>query len=428
MIEIFNIIIQFLLFIFIYSINILPISKNHINIGRNEIITFNFLIHSNLILFLSVLNLSFLKITYIYLIILFLVLIVNFKANISFFRKIKKKNLFFFLLIFIVSFIIMLEIAANPILSWDSEGHWIYKTIHFYNNNSIETLNKLFHPHYPFLGPLLSATYWKISFIPYEYSGRLIFSFIFCLSIFNLVNNLNSSKIIKMIFFFLIIILIYDFNIIFTGNQEVLIFSLICFALKNLSQIQKKNKYFYEKIQILLICNLLIWTKQEGYFYSLFLILCLFFVSANKKLNITYLFVVLIFMALRISVFKYYDIEIYLNKTVFELSSFDYYNLTHYVNFSKFYQLVKNFIFSIFLDHFFLLGIFLFFLSLKLNIKFLYLNFYIYINFLFIFFVFLISENQAFILKTSLNRLIFNISPFIIILITEIFNTCKKLK
>ena len=51
---------------------------------------------------------------------------------------------------------------------------------------------------------------------------------------------------------------------------------------------------------------------------------------------------------------------------------------------------------------------------------------YIIINYLFIFLIFLLTDNQEFVLKTSLDKLIFNISLFIILLHVEIVNFLKK--
>lgn len=354
MIELFLILFQFFLFIYLYSINIFINFKERTKqFEYNETLSLNFLLHSNLILILSLFNLNIIEITYLYLVTVFVGYFFFFKNNIANFLKNKSKNIIFLICLFITSFTIMVEIGSNLSISWDAEGFWLNKTLNFYNNNTIEDLYKLTNPHYPFLGALLNATYWKIGFIKYEYAGRLIFAFIYILSILNLVEIMKLAKIYKFILFFLIVISTYDYQIFFSGNQEILIFTLICIAMKNLYQINERTEFFSLRIfSILMICNLLIWTKQEGIFYAIFLILSLFFLrNSNFKKSIIYLTFVLIFIVIRLLVFRYYNLELSLNKTV--LSDTSIYSLFNKISYERFALVIKYFIISFFQNFFF---------------------------------------------------------------------------
>jgi hypothetical protein len=86
----------------------------------------------------------------------------------------------------------------------------------------------------------------------------------------------------------------------FSGYQDILIFSLVMIAMHFLYQISKntdKSKNL-DILKILLICNLLIWTKQEGFVISLSLILTLIFfkINLNKKIYILAIFLLIIFL------------------------------------------------------------------------------------------------------------------------------------
>ena len=72
MIELFLILFQFFLFISLYSINLFINFKERTKqFEYSETLSLNFLLHSNLILILSLFNLNIIKITYLYLVTVF---------------------------------------------------------------------------------------------------------------------------------------------------------------------------------------------------------------------------------------------------------------------------------------------------------------------------------------------------------------------
>ncbi|MBD1141356.1 hypothetical protein IDH20_04250 [Pelagibacterales bacterium SAG-MED39] len=430
MIEILYIILQVLIFLILFSS--IPINKiikvsNSKYPSLSENIAFNFVLHSNFILILCILNLDINKISIIYLTSIPLIYIFFLRNNFQNIKIFKKNSFYEFMLIFLVSLFIFIDMSNKLILSWDAEKFWLSKSLNFYNEFTIENLKNISRPHYPFLGPLISSLYWKLSFINEEYSRRLIFGFIYCSSVLLLINNLELSKLYKIIFFSLLLLVTYDYFLILSGNQEILIFSIICIVMNSFYKIKnnKNENLLLHLIIIILSCNLLMWIKQEGIFYSFFLIFTLFFIiKLTYKQKLLYLSIILGFFIFKLLIFKLYNLEISLNKSV--VSSLALNDLFLKITFDRFLLVLKYFFFAPFQSYFLLLGIILYFLNKIGKTKINYLNFYILINFLFIFIVYLLIDNQEYNLKTGIDRLIFNVSPLIIILLVEIIN--KKIK
>jgi hypothetical protein len=429
MIELSFIIIQVLIFFIFFWINPLTQNINAANqdlFSLSENISFNFIIHSNFILVLSILNLNLKEMITVYLLSILITYLFFFKNNFLRIKALKKIYIFEFIILFVISSIIFIDISNKLIVSWDAEKFWLSKTLNFYNEFSIDNLKNVARPHYPFLGNLLNSFYWKLSFINYEYSGRLVFGFIYCLALFLLINNLILSKFFKLIFLMLLLLITYDYPLILSGNQEIFIFSIICIVMNSFYKIKiNKKNILTHLIIIFLSCNLLIWIKQEGIFYSFFLICTLFFIlKLNFKQKFFYILAIIIFLSIKLFVFKFYNLEISLNKSV--ISSLAPYDLLMKINLDRIFLLLKYIFFAPFQSYFLLCGIVFYILNRIFKTKIEYLNFYILINFLFIFIVYLFIDNQEFNLKTGIDRLIFNISPFIIILLVEVVNNKKK--
>ena len=82
---------------------------------------------------------------------------------------------------------------------------------------------------------------------------------------------------------------------LFGGYQEYLLFSLIIIIFNFLDKINLRKINFHQIIFITLSSYILLWVKNEGIVYFLFIILYLFyFVPIRKKLLILLLFLLLI--------------------------------------------------------------------------------------------------------------------------------------
>lgn len=438
MTELFLIIVQFFIIYFLLSFNIIFVVNNNLNfknISLPENISINSVVFINFILILSFLNINLNIIIFcyfLYLGVLFLIYIYKGNAIID----LDKKNLFYFLLLFITSIIIFFEIANNLIIGWDAQKFWIYKTLNFYNDNSIINLKNLPNPWYPYLGSLTWSFFWKISFLENEYSGRLFYVFIYLSSLLLLVKNFKISKLYKTIFFIFIIIVTYDYTYhshwsIFAGNQEILIFSLLTILLNYLYELSNKMSKNEDLniLLILLICNSLIWIKHEGFIISLSVILTLIlFFNLNLKKKILILTLFLTTILLRLIIFKFYD----LNSSGIQHVGYDLQNVKNFIekiSLERVLLVLKHLSLNLFTNYLILAGIFLLiFLKNQKNFikKSIYIIFLLLFNILSFSIIFLVTEADLnFMLNTGMDRIIYQISPFIFLFYLEFFKNKK---
>ena len=149
MIEIIQIIFQIILILFLF-IFINPVSLKSQNTPNNysnfKNINLNLLISLNFILILGILNFKLSTIILVYVIFISFCFFTNFLY--------KKENYFndfrtlFFL--FWIILILSIDVSYNLYLTWDAQKLWFFKTLNFYNNNSLDYLNNLPYSHYPF--------------------------------------------------------------------------------------------------------------------------------------------------------------------------------------------------------------------------------------------------------------------------------------
>lgn len=312
MIEIINIF--FIFFILLLFITFpFPIkNNNHKNFyfkDDYDKFSVNFLFNITLIFFVSFSDLN-LKI-YFYVIVLIGILL-----NLYYFRKFKNylnhfKNIQFIFFI-IVNFVIFLYLAQNPVLAWDGLENWFFKTqlffldYNFFDLKDVKGLN-----YYPHFGTVLWAFFWKNSLLANEYIGRLVYVFIYLLSIFSVCELIKKKSITKILIISFIILLCFD-DFLFRGYQEILLFSFFIFL--------SKHFYYYLKDQKninLLICftylNLLPWIKHEGYLLSIvFTISLIFFINNfyEKRKILAFVIFTWVFVFLKNFLFqKYIDLN-----------------------------------------------------------------------------------------------------------------------
>ena len=168
---------------------------------------------------------------------------------------------------------IFIEIARFNDLGWDALAHWIYKVQIFRHGGELKDFVNVPFPFYPHLGSYIWSFFWNTSIFDYEYMGRLFIPFIYLVSVFAM------CKLIKNQFFFyftltLILFLNHDL-FIFSGYQEYIIFSILLI----LSRFIFFGEYFKNKVFFLLLISLsslvLIWTKDEGVFFLIFVLISL---------------------------------------------------------------------------------------------------------------------------------------------------------
>ena len=430
MIEIFSIFISLFTFILI---SIFPINYfNNKNIFAGHKINFFDTLSINLILFLNLLlifsffSLDLRVIFLFYILICILFFLFNFNNYIFFF----KKNKTYFFLFFLINFFLFLSIAQISILTWDGAAHWFFKAQNFYQGGEYKNLANLPMNYYPHLGSYVWAFFWKNSFLKIEYFGRFFFIFIFIVSIFSLGQQLNKNFSIleKLIITFFLIAL--STNIfLFGGYQEYLIF-FILFVFSRLFFLLQKNGQFSNFIMTLLLLtnNLLLWVKQEGFFYYIFLNLIFIFHLKNKFYYRFYYSVIsLLFLLIFICIKIYFFGSFRFNENIIHPNLFDNYNVI--ILFNKIIMIMKYILISFFKYPIWIIiilsSIILFF---KYNFfsKFYFLYTFAFLSFLLIFFIYIqTKEDLSWLLPLTLNRLIFPISGFYAFLIVQLLNKFK---
>ena len=321
MTEIIEILIQifFILFVISFPVTLLE-TNNKSKISAFSLIdklSINLIILINILFFASILNINSKYIFYLYVILIIFLYFFDFrKFN---FKSVKIDYYFLVLLSFII--LISIDIAHELYFAWDVQGHWYYKALSFFQDQKFDNLKNFPQADWPHLGTYIWSFFWKFPLNSFEYLGRITYVFIYVLSIFSITECLKIHVFEKIIFAILFITLTYSYEL-FSGTQDILVFSLILIA-------AKFSYYFFEKklisnhLQLILILlgatNIICWVKNEGTFYALFLLFCIFITNnLTLKNKITLITGTLILISLRIFIFNFYNTELDPNYFQFE--------------------------------------------------------------------------------------------------------------
>jgi hypothetical protein len=448
MVEVFNIVILLVIFSLLFFS---PLSKRfYDNIYKNyqynifDLATLNLVLFLSILLILSFSNIQTQKIFYFVLLISITSYIYNFKFFLKLINNKNIKKLLFFFIVF--NFVIYINLVNNLSLGWDTFVHWLPKAYNFYSGASYGNLVNFHSLTYPHLGSYIWAFFWKNSLLDFEYNGRLFFVFIYLVSIFSIsctiLNLKNFNQKNKFILIILFVLLIFFFsssdNIIgsvndhlFGGYQEVLIFSLLVMISK-IFYIIKSNQSNNLLIFFLFICSsLLIWIKDEGLIYLMFILLIfILHIDVKKKLKFFYFFFTLIAIFIQIFIENYYS------------STHDYFHMSSFFHASLLEQIFSFEIIdrSILIIKFFLISclktplwiFIIFFVPIFLLYKKLYSNFkhmltFLLLNIIFLFGVYIQTPHDLnFMLTSSMHRLLMQTSGFYILMIILCFNNLIK--
>jgi hypothetical protein len=295
------------------------------------------------------------------------------------------------------------------ILTWDGAGHWLYKTQNFYQGNEFKNLVNLPMNYYPHLGSYVWAFFWKNSFLQLEYFGRFFYIFVFVVSIFSLGQQLNKnfSTEVKLLITFVLTAL--STNIfLFGGYQEYLIFFIFFVFSRFFFLLQENNKSFnFIVILILLTANLVLWVKQEGFFYFIFLNLVIFF---HLKSNIYQRFIYVIFSLFFLIFFIFIKIHFFeslrFNENIIHSNLID--NLNFIIFFKKIILIIKYLLISFIKYPIWIIIIFssiILFFKYKFFNRFLFLYSFGLLSFLLIFSIYLQTKlDITVLLPLTLNR------------------------
>ena len=433
MIEIFNIIVQFLIIflLFNFPLNLKNIKKIKIfeNLDFFEILSVNLFIFLFVFLIISFFSTNY---SYIILIILFLSLILNFNSLNYISNSISINDLRFIFIFFLSFLVLSVSIVSNLYLEWDGQV-WINKAINFYDNKSVFNLKILeidIIKNYPHLGSMLWGVFWKISIINHEVFGRVIYVFIYVLSIVITVRKLSYQWWLQYIFLISFIFFTFDLYL-FSGYQECLMFSMILILMHLFFRFKNKFNNFFILLTSLVFVSLLSWVKNEGVVYFLIFTALILFHIKNYR-------ILIVFSAVTLILARYAILnEISSNEGEFFI------NLKNYFNFLDFNQILLTIVlfFKYLIISFFKNTIWIFiiaFFILSLFTKRNNLEVFYFVTFVSIFFLLSIYLNYYVIernnlknewfISVTLSRLTYHISAFYIPFIIIFINSFNKLK
>ena len=336
-----------------------------------------------------------------------------------------KDNYLVITIFIIINFALFLDLARDLQLNWDALTLWKIKANHFYlGNNYFDPTyypHAYFsHPQYPHLGTYIWSFFWKNALLDYEYLGRCFQTYLYVVSLFVLTMSFRFQSFSK-IFLVLVVLIILSYDPDLRGYQDIYIFSLIIFY----------GFFIYEKFRlktnlnnfIILIPLILPWIKNEGIFYSIFLLIIYFVV---EKSNLKRLFFPLIILS---TIF----LQLYLNIFYFDLNTLFQFEIksSNILNDEGFTTLLNKFVKILFYSShgFFkhpilILDAFIIFISLY-YLKFSKINFPYYL-FLFLFIVFILSiyvftpNDLKWHLQSSIDRLLLHTSGIYVFLLANL--------
>ena len=409
MIEILNILFIILISLILYSnyfIRIL-LSKtfNNNTITSIEYFSINILIFCLICLFLSFLNIDYELIIFSIVIISTISILFNFKKfNFNSFRE---NNYLFTFIIF--SLIIALDLIVNPKLEWD--GHsWYFHALNFYENFNNSNLTNTSYSHYPHLGGFMWSVYWKFSLLPNEVFGRIFYIIIYVIGILTVSQNFSNNHLFNFIVGVFLTFLTYD-KFLLGGYQEYFMFSVILIIMNMLNKYHLKN-INYIQISFFITCAyLLVWIKNEGLLFFLFI---LYYLSLSKSINKKIYIFCLSLLLISIKFFMTLEIT---ENNIFDLSNINF--LFNENFFYKLFFIIKHFIIATFKYPIWLI-FFLILLICKITKKDLYIISFIIYSIFLIVFIFLFtgpSDNIEWYVTGALDRILFQLSGFIILFV-----------
>tara|TARA_B100001093_G_scaffold342917_1_gene327716 strand:- start:638 stop:1951 length:1314 start_codon:yes stop_codon:yes gene_type:complete len=436
MIEIVSIFAQFLIFLLIFSFPFTPKILNdtfkvqQLNFSLIDAHSINIIFFIYFCLFFSFLNIDLTILFRIYFLLSLIFIALNFrKLDLNF----KKLDLLFFFIFSVLIISIFFSIAQNLKLEWDGH-HWIEKVLVFFKNNEIKDLkNVLIHNHYPHLGSYIWAFFWKNSYLEFEYFGRFFYVYFYIVAIFLIFSSLKlDNKIIKLFAILFLISITYE-PYLFAGYQEYLIFSSLIFASRFISMINFKAPINLRFIfLILLILYTICWFKDEGVVYFLiFSIILIKFLNISNFSKVNLIFCLIGLLLIQYVLQKYligiYDFP---QKTsIFEVLK-DITNMK--ILFTKLSQIFIHCVIA-FIKYPLWLVIFAsclvqFFFINKIETCLKYFLVCLLFNLAFIISIFFTFNSFDFMLRVSLDRLLFQTSGFYIPLILLSLRDIKVFK
>lgn len=426
MIEILNSTYIFFLFVFLtyFPINVYnqKISNKSFNIK-----SLNLLINLNILLILSLLPYNILNHKILIILIIIITLIFSYKGQKKNFFD---KNLFIENFLFLIIFTILSSnILNNLYLEWDAQKFYFIKSSIFFQGGVFSDLKTFefnhFHPHF---GQYIWAFFSKIGFIENEVFGRLFYLLIYCFSLLYLSTKTNFKNCSYLGVFVFLVLLTFEYKF-FSGLQEIIIFSLLTIASINLYNIYQKQSSLIDLLQCILIANILIWTKAEGFVYSIIVLILILFSSINYKQKFLTTISILSFIISKYLIYFFSEFNLDPRPDSY---SFNYIlNLDFMIILSKLKIIILFLIYylstnEIMILNLITLGLFYYINYKNLNtLKFIYI--FLLLNFLFILVAYIfINLDTEYAVRTTMDRIVFSTSGFYLISVIHFLNLFNK--
>ena len=427
MTEVISIYLQFLIFFIIFQF---PINKSILNnysklkFNFFEIITLNIILHLFFYLILSFLSIN-LKVFFILEIFFGLSFIILNIINLFKKNTLAVDDNFILIIIFVIfNIILFTQIAGHMRLEWDGLAHWIYKAQIYFQEGTFADIKHVDFSYYPQLGSFLWGYFWKNSFLELEYFGRLIFPFLYLVGIFLSVSSLNSNKnlLIKVVIIVVLITLSLDFYL-FGGYQDYLLFFEIL-VFSKFFELYKKNKSNLLFVILFLDTVLILWTKQEGFFYNIILTI-VFIVFCDQKNKIKALFSILVFLSIFLQIELKNNIigNFQFNEPIIHNGLLRYLQISEII--STFLLISKNIIVSFFRYPIWILTLFIVSYSQLFNqVKMeTYTKFYLLVYFIFVYAIYFQTKmDLAYVLPITIDRILLQGSGFMIYPVAILLN------
>lgn len=437
MIEIISLIIQIFIFIIICYVpnRVCLLLKNNNHPDILERLEIGIVLNLFILLLLSFILRSGSNLIYYLLIIIFLNNFVFTLTDIYRSFKVKKFEINYIFLIFIfLFFIFSIDLSNNLKIGWDAQNYWLVKKLIFTNGGDFFDLKNAPRDDYPYLGSFVWHIYSKFSLLGYEYFGRLFYLFLFLLSIFSIASIIKEKVYKKIILIFILIFLIYKVEL-FNGYQEILNFSLLILLTKIFYEILTEKlsikKFDNKFIYLFILINSIIWIKSEStILVAIFLLSTFLIQKINIKIRLMMALIFLMLLLNKYYIFSFIDLSHSIQK-----GNYEYFQISNFFDFVNFQRtiLILKYIFFYSLDNVIIFITMVSFLVMlrydKKNLFILPLSIMLILGLGFFMAAFLFSSFPLeWVLKVSLDRIIFQTSGLYIILIPLFYNFLKKKK
>ena len=413
MIEIFNCIYLIIFFLILFRLQFIDkLIEKHFNIKNVSLIekySINILLIFIILLFFSFFNFNNVILIFALFFVSLLTFFLNIKKNIK--KNFINKDIF---IIFIFTFIISINLVANLKLGWDGY-FWYFKALNFYEDLSFFNLGETpIHPAYPHLGGVIWGLFWKISFLDYEFFGRMIYIFVYVISVLLIAEKITDNINLKLLFILILFFFTFD-QYLFSGYQEYLLFGLIIIIFNLLTKFDLKKLNYFNIFFLISSSYLLVWVKNEGIFYfSAIILYIIYFQPIKKKLLFIFIFSTLIFirMILFLKITGSMSIP---NLNIDFLKTFDF----SFSNFIFEILLISKHTIIAFFKYPIWLLIFTSLFLKKLDKKEIHIIYFAFFSFIFTYAVFLNSQsNLVWHLSVTLDRILLHMSAFFMIFLS----------